>query len=143
MAILTYSAFGNVVWHRGLILLNLIMNFFADSSGFYLNRAKSAIETPMFDLAKWDWNFSSISSQDSIELAGNAAYQVKAWPVKELGNILNFPFPLLEYSPHWTVNLEICSKAVFSSSPENIVKSGILNPLGHPFLSILSGYGFL
>ena len=93
----------------------------------------------MFDLAKWDWNFSSISSQDSIEFAGNATHQVKAWPVKELGNILNFPFPLLEYSSHCTVNLEICSKAVFSFSPENIVKSGILKPLGYSSLSILSG----
>jgi hypothetical protein len=54
MAILTYFAFGNVVRHRVLILLNLIMNCFADSSGFCFNRAKSAIETLMFDLAKWD-----------------------------------------------------------------------------------------
>ena len=76
------------------------MNYSADSSGFCFNRAKSVIETPMFDLAKWDWNFSSISSQEPIEFAGNAAYQVKAWPVKQLGNILSFPFPLLEYSPH-------------------------------------------
>ena len=97
----------------------------------------------MFDLAKWDWNFSSISSQELIEFASYAAYQVNAWPVKELGNYLSFPFPLLEYSPHWTVNLEICSKVVFSSSPEKIIKSGILNPLGHSFLSILSGYDFL
>ena len=76
------------------------MNCSADSSGFCFNGAKSTIDTPMFDLAKWDWNFSSISSQDSIEFAGSAAYQVKAWPIKELGNIFNFPFPLLEYSPH-------------------------------------------
>jgi hypothetical protein len=62
MAILMYSAFGNVVRHHVLILLNLIMNCFADSSGFCFNQAKSTIETPMFDLAKWDWNFSSISS---------------------------------------------------------------------------------
>ena len=129
----------NVVWHRVLILLNLIMNCSANSSGFCFNRAKSAIETPMFDLVKWDWNFSSISSQEPIEFAGNAAYQVKAWLVKELGNILSFPFPLLEYSPHWTVNLEICSKVVFSSSPKNIMKSGILKPPGHSSLSILSG----
>ena len=76
------------------------MNCSADSSGFYFNRAKSATETSMFDLAKWDWNFFSISSQELIEFVGNAAYQVNAWPVKELGNNLSFPFPLLEYSPH-------------------------------------------
>jgi hypothetical protein len=74
-----------------------------------------------------------------MEFTGNLAYQVKAWPVKELGNILNFPFPLLEYLPHWMINLEICSKVVFSSSPENIVKSGISKPLGHSSLSILLG----
>ena len=102
------------------------MNCSANSSGFCFNQAKSAIETPMFDLAKWDWNFSSISFQESKEFAGNAAYQVKVWPVKELRNILNFPFLLLEYSPHWTVNLEICFNAVFSSFPENTVKSGTL-----------------
>jgi hypothetical protein len=78
MAILTYSASGNVVWHYVLILLNLIMNCSADSSGFCFNRAKSAIETPMFDLAKWDWNFSSISSHEPMEFADNTAYHVKA-----------------------------------------------------------------
>jgi hypothetical protein len=51
-----------------------MMNYSADSSGFCLNRAKSAIETPTPDLAQWDWNFSSISSQELIEFAGNAAY---------------------------------------------------------------------
>ena len=119
------------------------MNYSADSSSFCFNRAKPAIENPMFDLTTWDWNFSSISSQEPIEFAGNAAYQVKAWPVKELGNILSFQFPLLEYSLHWTANLEIYSKAVFSSSPKNIVKSGTLKPLGHFSLSILSRKGFL
>jgi hypothetical protein len=143
MAILTYSASGRVVRHHVLILLTLIMNCSADSSGFCLNQSKSAIETPTFDLTKWDWNFSSISSHELIEFVGSEAYQVNACRVKELGNNLCFPFPLLEYSPHWMVNHDICSKAVLSSSPKNIVKSDALNPLGHSSLSILSGYGFL
>ena len=57
MAILIYFASSKVVRHRVLILLHLMMNYFANSSGFCFNRAKSAIETPTFDLAKWDWNF--------------------------------------------------------------------------------------
>ena len=78
MAILIYSASGKVVRHHVLTLLNLMMNCSVDSSGFCLNRAKSAIKTPTFDLAKWDWNFSSIFSHELIEFVGNAAYQVNA-----------------------------------------------------------------
>ena len=100
MAILIYLASGKVVRHCVLTLFNLMMNCSADLSSFCLNRARSAIETPTSDMAKWDWNFSSISSHELIEFAGSAAYQVNAWPVKELGNNLSFPFPLLGYSPH-------------------------------------------
>jgi hypothetical protein len=79
IAILIYSAFGRVVrHHRVLTLLNFIINCSADSSCFCFNRAKFVIDTPTFDLAKWDWNFSSISSHELIEFAGSAAYQVNA-----------------------------------------------------------------
>jgi hypothetical protein len=70
------------------------MNCFAVSSGFCLNRAKSSIETPTSDLAKWDWNFSSISSHEFMEFTGSEAYQVNACPVKELENNRYCPFPL-------------------------------------------------
>ncbi|MCD7446686.1 hypothetical protein HAX54_014457 [Datura stramonium] len=48
------------------------------------------MDTPGSVLEKWDWNWFCMSSQVKIELGRRLTYQVKAWPVNELGKSLNF-----------------------------------------------------
>jgi len=77
-------------WHLTLALLNLIIYCSVVSLTCCLIRAKSTMDTPGSVLEKWDWNWFCMSSQVKIELGRRLTYQVKAWPVNELGKSLNF-----------------------------------------------------
>ena len=66
-----------------------------------------------------------------MELGGSVAYHVNAVPVKDNENKRTRNASVLTNSPNCAKNWSMCSRVLFSWSPENFTNSGILVPCGY------------
>jgi hypothetical protein len=65
-----------------------------------------------------------------MELGGSVAYHVNAVPVKDNENKRTQNASVSANSPNCAKNWSMCSRVLFSRSPENFTNSGILVPVG-------------